>query len=166
VNTLRRHCNAYCTAIAVRRLGVAIAGNTKPRRSRSSAMARGQTRCVYEWMHGMSARTLRRERLGLAQHTQAHSPACLMEWRMQWREQLDKKGFAAGPTAGRILGYKGHVPGKQNQVGVASNEYDALRCRAPSRYNVRCTRLCGTYDSSVGTEHRWRSTCVGFTWPQ
>ncbi len=41
---------------------------------------------------------------------------------MQWREPLDKKDFAAGPTAGRILGYKGHVPGKQNQVGVASNE--------------------------------------------
>jgi hypothetical protein len=71
-----------------------------------------------------------------------------MQWFMQWREQLDKKGFAAGPTAGRILGYKGHVPGKQNQVGVASNEYDALRCaHRYSSYNlalgcaVRTTRL-------------------------
>lgn len=69
---------------------------------------------------------LRQGGSGLVLHStpKTHSPTCLMQWFMQWREQLDKKGFAAGPTAGRILGYKGHVPGKQNQVGVASNEYD------------------------------------------
>jgi hypothetical protein len=70
---------------------------------------------------------------------------------MQWREPLDKKDFAAGPTAGRILGYKGHVPGKQNQVGVASNEYDASLARAQHIHALRTCHACACTARAPGS---------------